>query len=414
MALTDAALRALKPGEKTRKVSDAQGLFIQVEPNGSRLWRLGYRYQNKQKLLALGAYPEIGLKEARAARDAARAQLRDGIDPAVQKRLDKLAAASAAAATFEVIVSELIDKKRAEGKALRTLEKLRWLYDIAKPALGERPIADIAPPEILAVLRKVEAKGQRETAKRLRAVIGEAVRYAIATGRATTDPTYSLRGALTAPVVKHRAAIVEPVPFGGLLRAIDDYPGQPVTKAALQLMALLFQRPGELRQAEWVEFDLDKGIWTIPASRMKMRKPHVVPLPRQATEIIKGLIPLTGAGKLLLPGYGISGGEGRKIEQRPLSENTLNGALRRLGFSSEEMSAHGFRAAASTMLNEAGLFSPDAIEAALAHQDADAVRRAYARGRFWDERVRMAEWWANYLDELRAGGKVITLKARGA
>jgi integrase len=410
MALTDAALRALKPADKTKKVSDAQGLFVQVEPNGSRLWRLGYRFQGKQKLLALGAYPEIGLKEARAARDAARAQLRDGIDPAVQKKLDKLAAASAAAATFEVIVSELLAKKRAEGKAVRTLEKLRWLYDIAKPVLGERPIADITPPEILAVLRKVEAKGQRETAKRLRAVIGEAVRYAIATGRATTDPTYSLRGALTAPVVKHRAAIVEPVPFGGLLRAIDEYPGQPVTRAALQLMALLFQRPGELRQAEWSEFDLDKATWTIPASRMKMRKPHVVPLPRQAIDIIKGLIPLTGAGRLLLPGYGISGGEGRKIEQRPLSENTMNAALRRLGFSSEEMSAHGFRAAASTMLNEAGMWSADAIEAALAHQDADAVRRAYARGRFWEERVRMGQWWADELDRLRAGGEVIEMR----
>jgi integrase len=413
MALTDAALRSFKPGEKTKKISDAQGLFVQVEPNGSRLWRYGYRYQGKQKLLALGAYPEISLSAARAARDAARAQLRDGIDPAVQRRLDNLAASAAAAATFEVIVAELLAKKVAEGKAVRTLEKLRWLYDIAKPTLGKRPIAKITPPEILAVLRKVEAKGQRETAKRLRAVIGEAVRYAIATGRATVDPTYSLRGALAAPVVKHRAAIVEPIPFGGLLRAIDQYPGQKVTKAALQLMAILFQRPGELRQAEWVEFDLQNSVWNIPVSRMKMRRPHQVPLPRQAIEIIEGLTPLTGSGRLLLPGYGMSGGEGRKIEQRPISENTMNAALRRLGFGQDEMSAHGFRAAASTILNESGLWSPDAIETALAHQDADAVRRAYARGRFWDERVRMAEWWADELDRMRAGGKVIALKATG-
>ena len=411
MAITDAALRAMKPGAKARKIADDKGLYVYIPPNGSRLWRMAYRHDGKQKTLSFGAYPEIGLAAARAARDAARALIRDGIDPGAQKKLDRLAKADAAAATFEVIAAELIEKKKAEGRAERTLGKLRWLYDLAKPGIGDRPISEITPPEILAVLRKIEGKGHRETAKRLRAVIGEAVRYAIATGRATTDPTYSLRGALTAPIVKHRAAITEPVPFGGLLRAIDDYPGQPVTRAALQLMAVLFQRPGELRQAHWSEFDLDAGTWTIPAARMKMRKPHIVPLPRQAIEIIRGLIPLTGAGKLLLPGYGISGGEGRRIEQRPLSENTMNAALRRLGFGQEEMSAHGFRAAASTLLNESGLWSADAIEAALAHQDADAVRRAYARGKFWDERVRMAQWWGDELDRLRAGGKVIAMRA---
>ncbi len=412
MPLTDAALRALKPAAKTRKVADGGGLFIQVEPSGSRLWRLAYRFAGKQKLLALGSYPETGLAAARAARDAARALLRDGIDPGVQRRLDKLAKADAAAATFEVIAAELLEKKRAEGKAHRTLEKLRWLYDLAKPAIGSRPISAITPPELLAVLRKVEARGHRETAKRLRAVAGEVFRYAIATGRATNDPTYALRGALTAPVVTHRAAILDPVAFGGLLRAIDGFSGQPTTKAALQLMALLFQRPGELRAAEWSEFDLDAAIWTIPAGRMKMRKPHAVPLPAQAVTILRDLHALTGGGRLVLPGYGISGGEGRKIEQRPLSENTINSALRRLGFTSAEMSAHGFRASASTMLNESGKWSPDAIEAALAHQDADAVRRAYARGAYWGERVEMAQWWANEIDRMRSGAAIITFKAR--
>lgn len=411
MPLTDAALRALKPTHKPRKIADAGGLYVQVAPTGSRLWRFAYRVDGRQKVLSIGNYPEIGLAAARAARDAARGLLREGLDPGVQRRLDKLAAASAAAATFGVIAAELIAKKKAEGKAVRTLEKLRWLVDLALPALGPRPIAAITPPEVLAVIRGVEAKGRRETAKRLRATIGETVRYAIATGRATTDPTYSLRGALMAPVVKHRAAITDPVAFGGLLRAIEGYTGQPVTKAALKLMALLFQRPGELRQAEWSEFDLEKAIWTIPATRMKMRRAHQVALPRQAIDIIEGLRPLSSAGRLLLPGYGLSGSNGRPVEHRSLSENTMNAALRRLGFAQDEMTAHGFRAAASTLLNESGLWSSDAIEAALAHQDTDAVRRAYARGKFWDERVRMAQWWADELDRLRSGGKVVAIRA---
>lgn len=413
MALTDVAIRAIKPGDKPRKITDGRGLFIYVARSGSRLWRYAYRHAGKQKLLSFGAYPEIGLAEARKERDAARALLNKGIDPSAQKKLDKLVRADADAATFTVVSSELLDKKARESKAERTLEKLRWLYSLAKPHIGERPIAAITAPEILAVLHSVEQKGRLETAKRLRAVIGEVFRYAIATGRATVDPTYALRGALTAPVTKHRAALTDSVAFGGLLRAIEGFQGQPTTVAALKLMALLFPRPGELREAEWAEFDLDKAVWTIPAGRTKMRRPHDIPLPPQAIAILRDLHVITGQGRLLLPGYGISGGEGRKVEQRPISENTMNAALRRLGFSKDEMTAHGFRASASTLLNESGRFSPDAIERALAHQDPDGVRRAYARGSYWSERVEMMVWWADEIDRLRDNGKVVPMARSG-
>lgn len=407
MALTDTALRALKPSEKPRKIADGHGLFVYITPNGSKLWRYAYRHAGKQKLLSFGAYPGVGLAEARKKRDAARALLREGIDPSAQNKLDKLTKADADAATFDVLASELIAKKGRENKAKRTLDKLRWLFSLAKPLIGDRPIAAITAPELLAVLRTVEQKGHLETAKRLRAVIGEVFRYAVATGRATSDPTFALQGALTAPVVKHRAAITDPIAFGGLLRAIDGFQGQATTVAALKLMALLFPRPGELREAEWIEFDLDKAIWTIPAARTKMRRPHEISLPPQAVTILRELKASTGRGRLVLPGYGISGGEDRKVEQRPISENTMNAALRRLGFSQDEMTAHGFRASASTMLNESGRFSPDAIERALAHKDPDKVRGAYARGTYWNERIEMMIWWADEIDRLRKGGKVM-------
>jgi integrase len=255
--------------------------------------------------------------------------------------------------------------------------------------------------EVLAVLRKAEARDKLETARRLRATIGEVFRYAIATARATNDPTFALRGALIAPKVKNRAAITDAKELGGLLRAIEAFEGQPTTVAALKLMAILFPRPGELRLAEWREFDLANALWTIPASRAKMRREHRVPLPRQALAILEGLKPYTGHGALVLPGL--------RTATRPISENTMNAALRRMGYSQDDMTSHGFRAAASTLLNESGKFSPDAIERALAHQDADAVRRAYARGEHWQERVTMGQWWADHLDALRDGAKVIAL-----
>lgn len=401
MALSDAALRALKPAEKARRYSDSGGLFVEVSPSGGKLWRLSYRFGGKQKLLALGSYPIVSLADARSERDRAKRLIRDGIDPSEKKKLDKIAAATSRAATFSAVADELLQKKDREGRAAQTLTKTRWLYDLARPHIGSRPIAEITAPEVLEALRAVEARGKHETARRLRSNIGEVFRYAIATGRASNDPTYSLRGALTAPKVVHRAAITTPAEFGALLRSIDGFDGQPTTKAALLLMALLFPRPGELRLAEWAEFDLDKAVWSIPASRTKMRREHRVPLPRQAVAILRDLHRITGQGKLTFLGYGMTGGVGRKVEPRPISENTLNGALRRLGFTQDEMTSHGFRAAASTMLNESGRWSPDAIERALAHVDDNAIRRAYQRGEFWDERVRMATWWADQLDRLR-------------
>jgi integrase len=223
------------------------------------------------------------------------------------------------------------------------------------------------------------------------------------------DPTFALRGALTSPKVKHRAAITDPKAFGGLLRAMDGFQGQPTTVAALKLMAYLFPRPGELRLSNWSEFDLPNAIWIIPPARTKLRREHRVPLPKQALAILNALLPFTGHGALVFPGYGIGGGKGRKVAPRPISENTLNGSLRRMGYGPGDMTSHGFRAVASTLLNESGKWSADAIERALAHQDADAVRRAYARGLHWKERVAMAQWWADYLDALRDGAKIIPL-----
>jgi integrase len=247
---------------------------------------------------------------------------------------------------------------------------------------------------VLAALRTVEERGRHETARRLRALVGQVFRYAIATGRAVNDPTIALRGALTAPVVKHRSAITNPVEFGGLLRAIDGYQGDPGTRIGLQLLALTFVRPGELRNATWLEFDLNAGLWVVPAARIKMRREHRIPLARQAVVLLEELRALTGRHRLLFPG--------QRAADRAISENTLNGALRRLGFTNDQMTSHGFRAAASSILNESGNFNPDAIEAQLAHQEADAVRRAYKRAQYWDERVKMMAWWADQCDEMRA------------
>ncbi|AMJ63176.1 tyrosine-type recombinase/integrase [Bosea sp. PAMC 26642] len=408
MPLSDVAIRAAKPAAAVKKLSDGGGLQLWLMPSGAKLWRLAYRFAGKQKKLAIGPYPAIGLSDARAKRDEAKAHLVAGRDPSIQKQAEKALAQEAQGQTFAKVAAELLEKKRREGKAANTLAKLEWLYGLTNSSIGDRPVTEITAAEVLVVLRKAEGKGRLETAKRLRAVIGEVFRYAIATARAVNDPTFALRGAISAPVVKHRAAITDPVQLGGLMRAIEGFNGQPSTNAALKLMAYLFPRPGELRLAEWREFDLGNALWTIPAIRAKMRREHRVPLPRQALVILQDLQRITGGDRLVLPGYGVSGGEGRKVEQRPISENTLNGALRRMGYGQDEMSSHGFRAAASSLLNESGKFSSDAIERALAHQDPDAVRRAYARGEHWKERLTMAQWWADQLDAWRDGARVIS------
>lgn len=402
MALTDTAVRALKATEKLQKISDGEGLQLWVMSHGSKLWRYAYRYDGTQKSLALGQYPTVGLAEARKRRDEAKALLASGVDPSRQKQRQKANKATIEANTFALIATELLAKKQREGKASATIGKREWLYSLANDAIGALPIAEIAAPDILAVLQKVERKGHLETARRMRSAIGEVFRFAIATGRATVDPTFFLRGALTTPKVKHRAAMTDAKAFGELLRAIEGFQGQPTTQAALKLMAYLFPRPGELRMAEWGEFDLENAIWIIPAKRMKMRREHRVPLPKQALAILRGIEPLTSYSAFVLPAV--------SNPKRPMSENTLNAALRRMGFGQDDMTSHGFRATASTLLNESGRFSADAIERALAHQEADAVRRAYARGEHMKEREEMAQWWADHIDMLRDGAKIIPIR----
>lgn len=409
MPLSDAKIRSFKPTEKVQKVSDEKGLQLWISPAGNRVWNLAYRFDGKQKKLYIGPYPEIGLSEARRRRDEARALLVDGVDPAEHKKRSSAAVAESRANTFSIIAEELLVRKRQQGRAQHTVSKLDWLFDFARPSIGERPIAEITAAEVLEVLRLVERRGRHDTANRLRAVIGEVFRYAIATARATNDPTFALRGALIAPKAKHRSAIIDPVEFGALLRVINGFNGQPTTIAALKLLALLFPRPGELRQAEWGEFDLEGAVWVIPAERMKMRREHKVALPRQAVDILRELHSITGKSKYVFPGNGMSK-EGRRAEPRPISENTLNGALRRMGYSPEDMTAHGFRATASTLLNESLKFAPDVIERALAHAENNKNRRAYARVDYWPERVKMAQWWADQIDTWRGGAKVLPIR----
>lgn len=398
MPLTDTLIKALKPAKTPTKHSDGGGLHLLLSPQGGKLWRLAYRCDGKQKTLALGAYPAVSLANARQRRDGAKKLLASGIDPSQQAKTDKLNRQASSASTFDAIADEFLSKVEREGKADATLIKKRWLVGLARADLGQRPIVEISAAEILVPLRKVEGQGNYETARRLRATIGQVFRYAIATSKAVNDPTFGLRGALTTPVVTHRAALTDRAGFGGLLRAIWGYEGTLLTKAALQLMALLYPRPGELRQAEWSEFDLENGIWTIPPTRTKMRREHRKPLPNQAVAILRELRELTGHGRLAFPSV--------QSPLRPLSENTLNAALRRLGFTQGEVTAHGFRATASTLLNESGKWLPDAIEAELAHIGADEVRRAYHRAAYWDERKKMAEWWATEIEGMR----IVSLK----
>lgn len=401
MPLSDAACRAAKPAEKPYKISDAGGLHLLVEKNGSRLWRQAYRFDGKQKLIALGAYPAVTLADARAARDANKALLAKGIDPSAQRKLDRGAARIARTNTFRIVADELIAKFKAEGDDPATIEKKKWLIGLLNGDVGDRPIAEIAAPELLDALRKIERRGRFESARRARSLAGRVFRYAIATGRAERDPSGDLAGALISPKVQHRASITEPKAVGALLRAVDDIDGQVTTRAALQLIAVTFVRPGELRHAEWDEFDLRGSVWNIPASKMKLPRPHKVPLSRQALALLADLREVTGSSPFLFPQI--------RSWHRPISDGTLNAALRRLGYDKTQMTAHGFRSTASTLLNECRLWHHDAIERQLAHMEADEVRAAYNSAEYWDERVRMMQWYSDYLDDLRRSGAVVSI-----
>lgn len=396
MPLTDTAIRNLKSVEKPFKLTDGSGLHLLVQPHGAKLWRMAYRFAGKQKTLALGAYPIVSLADARARRDEARKLLSNGVDPSRQRKVDKHIARTKV--DFRPVADEWLEKLKREGRATNTLKKTKWLLSFLYADIGSCPIGDITAPELLRALRKIEARGRYETAVRARGVAGAVFRYAIATGRADRDPSSDLHGALTAPKVKHRAAILSPPAIGALLRSIDAYEGQSSTRIALQLAALLFVRPGELRMAEWHEFDLATAEWRIPAHRMKMRRVHRVPLSRQALKLLEELKNITGHLRYLFPSV--------RTTQRPISENTLNGALRRLGYGPDEMTTHGFRAMAATRLNEMGQWTPDAIERQLAHQEQNAIRRAYTHGaEYWDERTKMMQAWADYLDDLQENKK---------
>jgi integrase len=388
-----------KPQARDYKLSDGGGLYLLVRPNGTKLWRLNYRYLEKGRTLAFGAWPAVGLADARARRDEARRLLAAGIDPSHQQKVDAARARVEENDTFKTVAKEWTAKNEREGMAEITLSKIRWLLDKAYPKIGNRPIAKITTQEILVVLRSVEATGRYESARRMRSVLGRVFRYAIATTRAERDPTGDLRGALTVPKAKHLAAITTADGAGGLMRAIEGYSGHAITLFGLRLSAHLFVRPGELRHAEWSEFDFDKSVWSIPAEKMKMRRPHRVPLSTQVLDLFEQLWELTGTGKYCFPSF--------RSPVRPMSENTVNAALRALGFSQEQMTAHGFRAMAATLLNETGRFHPDAIERQLAHMETSGVRRAYTRGEYWDERVTMMQFWSDELDRLRDGAKVL-------
>lgn len=407
MALTDVAIRNAKPGPKPVKLSDGGGMHLLVTPAGGKLWRLKYRIDGREKLLAIGVYPEIGLGEARRRREEAREMIALGKDPSREKRRDKLRSRIQAADTFKAISDEFCLKRRRDGQkgwAPATATRSEYLLSLVCGSIGHLPIGEIEPMDVLTAIRRIEGKGKLESARRSLQLAGAVFRYAVATARLGSDPTRDLRGALTAPTVTHYGAITDPKKVGELLRAIDDYEGSGITKLALQIAPHVFVRPGELRHAEWSEIDLDGALWIIPPGKMKMRKAHHVPLSRQTVELFRHVRAVTGPTGYVFPSV--------RTRTRPMSENTINASLRRLGYATDEMTAHGFRAMASTLLNESGRWNPDAIERALAHGDTDKVRAAYHRGAHWDERVAMAQWWSDHLDQLRNGDDVVRMPNR--
>ncbi|WDF72311.1 tyrosine-type recombinase/integrase [Novosphingobium sp. KACC 22771] len=400
--LTAASVSRAKPKEKPYKLSDRDGLYLLVEPTGGRVWRMNYRIHDKQKTITFGRWPELMLGEARERLLDARRLLGRGVDPVEHAKLEKVAQSLAASHTFEAVAGEWLEKITAEGAAPMTVKKARWLLAKLYPAVGRRPVKEISAHELLLALKKIEATKRYNTASRARTAASQVFRYAIATARAERDIASDLRGALITPKTTHRAAITVSTEAGALLRTIDGYDGLPLTRTALRMLAHVFVRPGELRWAEWSEFDLEKRVWTIPGHKMKMRRSHMVPLSRQVIAILEEIEHDATFSPLLFPSL-------RSVD-RPMSDNTINAALRRLGYSKEEMTGHGFRALAATLLNEMGCWNPDAIERQLAHAESNSVRRAYARGQYWDERVRMMQHWSDYLDQMRDGATILRPK----
>jgi integrase len=401
LPLSEIKVRTAKSQEDEYKIFDGGGLFLLVTPAGGKLWNFKYRFDRKEKKLAFGPYPDIGLADARERRDKARKHLANGIDPGAVRKAQKQAETEDTE-TFEVIAREWYAKfitAWSEGHAATILRRME--VDLL-PWIGKRPIADIKATELLSVLRRVESRGALEAAHRIKTIAGQVFRYAVATGRAERDPSGDLKGALTPQSVKHHAAITDPKEVAPLLRAIDDYQGHFVVKCAFRLAPLFFVRPGELRHAEWAEIDLDEAVWNIPAHKMKMKQAHIVPLCRQAVEILRQLKELTGTSRYVFP-------SGRSYE-RPMSENAILAALRRMGYDKDTMTGHGFRAMARTILDEVLHVRPDYIEHQLAHAVRDPNGRAYNRTAHLVERRKMMQTWADYLDTLKAGAVVIPFK----
>jgi integrase len=393
--LTEARLRSAKQKARPYKLRDGGGLFLLITPANGRLWRLRYKIHGRESMLGLGTYPATSLKTARARRAEVRAALEAGKNPAAERRAERDSRSN----TFESIAREWLTK---QPFAPKTMKKAVWTFDdLLFPYIGARPIAALTAPELLGVFRRLERRGKHETAHRAKQRVGQVVRYAIATGRAERDPTADLRGALAPVTVTNRAAITDPREVAQLLRALHGYQGHPVVEAALKLAPLVFVRPGELRAAEWAEIDLDAAEWRIAAHRTKMRRQHLVPLADQAVAILRDLRPLTGRGRYVFPSP--------RSAERPLSDNAITAALRRMGYTGDQMSWHGFRAMASTLLNETG-YPPDVIELQLAHQERNEVRAAYNRAQRLEERRKMMQSWADHLDGLRGGSNVVPFR----
>lgn len=403
MALTDTFVKNIKPkgtavGEKH---ADGQGLYLHVKDAG-KYWRMSYRFLSKQRTLALGVYPAVSLAKARQRRDKARELLADGIDPMEAKRQEKQAKMAEAANTFEAVARDWLTKTAADRKASTTKKIEKWLAHDVYPYLGAMPISTIGPRDVLAALRHMEARGALESVQRVKQHIGQVFRYAIASGSAERDPTPDLKGALTKSAPSHFAAITEPKKAGELLRSIFDYKGHPYTVAALKLSPLVFVRPGELRHAEWAEIDWDAAEWRIPKSKMKMDQDHIVPLSTQAVDILRSVHPISGHGQYVFPSM--------RTGERPMSENTINAALRGMGYSPQDHTAHGFRAMARTILDEVLEERVDLIEHQLAHAVKDTNGRAYNRTTHLSARREMMQRWADYLDKLRKSAEVVQLK----
>lgn len=398
MKLTDAQIRNAKPRDKQFKLTDGQGMYLLVKPNGSKLWRLEYSLNNKRNTHAIGIYPAVKLKEARKRLVDAKELIANGVDPNTYRQTQKEISENG---SFEAVAKEWFAKHSPNWAETHSKRTYRRLEKDIFPWIGSQPINDIKAPEVLKVLRRAESRGALETAHRILQNCGQIFRYAVATGKAEQDPTGALKGALPPTKAKHHASIIEPIKIGALLRAIDGFEGYFITKCALQIAPLVFVRPGELRHAEWSEFDYDAKEWRIPAEKMKMKAPHIVPLSDQVLHILTELHPLTGNGKYVFPGI--------RSSSRPMSENTVNAALRRLGYTKDEMTGHGFRSIASTRLNEMG-WNRDAIERQLAHAERDEIRAAYNYAEHLPERRNMMQKWADYLDKLKNGSEITSLQ----